>query len=63
MISPQAPHLNQLNLGHRLGGATSQLIIQPESGVVVTVMVNLSGADLSVADKLAQLFVAAAHLY
>ena len=43
-------------------GGTSQLIIQPESGVVVAVMVNQTGANLSVGEELVQLFVAAARL-
>ena len=38
-------------------GGTSQLIVQPETGVVVAAMVNMSNADLSVAQELVQLFV------
>ena len=45
-----------MHSGGAIGGS-SQLTIQPETGVVVAVMVNMSDADLQVAEELVQLFV------
>lgn len=45
-----------MHSGGAIGGS-SQLTIQPETGVVVAVMVNMSDADLEVAEELVQLFV------
>lgn len=45
-----------MHSGGAIGGS-SQLTIQPETGVVVAVMVNMSDADLNIAEELVQLFV------
>jgi CubicO group peptidase (beta-lactamase class C family) len=50
-------------LGHTGGsvGGTSVLTIQPDAGVVVVALVNLSDANLSVGAAIRNLFVAAAE--
>jgi hypothetical protein len=42
-------------------GGTSVLTIQPDAGVVVVALVNLSDANLSVGAAIRNLFVAAAE--